>query len=142
MHQILCSMGIFPAFKIWKTLDVRYHFLLCSMSSMFLDHVLQVDIEQSKYWEYPRITMPGVGFIRVKLLQVDKGQITTTSEPFDPFVAVNVKETVNSPGLLHQVMGFFFICCSKVNSLHIMISIHKNQVRIHHTYMYIFQKKT
>ena len=51
--------------------------------------------------------MPGVGFIRVKLLQVDKGQITTTSEPFDPFVAVNVKETVNSPGLLHQVMGFF-----------------------------------
>ena len=67
--------------------------------------------------------MPGVGFIRVKLLQVDKGQITTTSEPFDPFVAVNVKETVNSPGLLHQVMGFFFICCSKVNSLNIIISI-------------------
>eukprot|EP00105_Crassostrea_gigas_P017579 XP_011435407.1 PREDICTED: protein kinase C delta type [Crassostrea gigas] len=42
--------------------------------------------------------MPGVGFIRVKLLQVDKGDAVTTSEPFDPFVAVNVKETVNSPG--------------------------------------------
>lgn len=42
--------------------------------------------------------MPGVGFIRVKLLQVDKGTTVTTSEPFDPFVAVNVKETVNSPG--------------------------------------------
>lgn len=43
--------------------------------------------------------MPGIGFIRVKLLQVDKGTTVTTSEPFDPFVAVNVKETVNSPGM-------------------------------------------
>ena len=82
---------------------------------MFLYNVLQVDIEQSKYWEYPRITMAGVGFIRVKLLQADKGQITTTSEPFDPFVAVNVKETVNSPGLLHQVMVFLQKIAFKVS---------------------------
>lgn len=47
--------------------------------------------------------MPGVGFIRVKLLQVDKGQNATTSEPFDPFVAVNVKETVNSPGMCEEI---------------------------------------
>ena len=59
--------------------------------------------------------MPGVGFIRVKLLQVDKGQITTTSEPFDPSVAVNVKETVNSPGLLHQAMVYLQKIAIKVS---------------------------
>lgn len=45
-------------------------------------------------------TMPGVGFIRVKLLQVEKGDgmVTVPGEVFDPYVAVNVKEAINSPG--------------------------------------------
>ncbi|XP_064604272.1 protein kinase C delta type-like isoform X2 [Liolophura sinensis] len=44
--------------------------------------------------------MPGVGFIRVKLLQVEKGEgmVTAPGEVFDPYVAVNVKEAINSPG--------------------------------------------
>ena len=49
--------------------------------------------------------MPGVGFIRVKLLQVEKGDIRASGDVFDPFVAVNVKETVSPPGkdLLSEV---------------------------------------
>lgn len=41
--------------------------------------------------------MPGVGFIRVKLLQCDCP--SNRDETFDPYVAVNVKEAVNTPGL-------------------------------------------
>ncbi len=40
--------------------------------------------------------MPGLGFIRVKLLQCDSP--AETSEGFDPYVAINVKESVNTPG--------------------------------------------
>ena len=40
--------------------------------------------------------MPGVGFIRVKLLQCESP--SDRSETFDPYVAVNVKEAVNTPG--------------------------------------------
>lgn len=44
--------------------------------------------------------MPGNGFIRVKLLQVEKGSGSGDDdrEFFDPFVAVNVKEAITSPG--------------------------------------------
>lgn len=43
----------------------------------------------------------GVGFIRVKLLQVEKGSsMDTQSTTFDPYVAVNVKESVQTPGEL------------------------------------------
>lgn len=43
--------------------------------------------------------MPGVGFIRVKLLQCERGDTTLVeSETFDPYVAINVKEAVNLPG--------------------------------------------
>jgi len=39
------------------------------------------------------------GFIRVKLLQVEKGQtMDTRADVFDPYVAINVKEAVNTPG--------------------------------------------
>lgn len=41
----------------------------------------------------------GVGFIRVKLLQVEKGSSMDSVAPmFDPYVAVNVKESVQTPG--------------------------------------------
>jgi hypothetical protein len=41
----------------------------------------------------------GVGFIRVKLLQVEKGSsMESNAEMFDPYVAVNVKESVETPG--------------------------------------------
>ncbi|CAG2249689.1 unnamed protein product [Mytilus edulis] len=41
----------------------------------------------------------GVGFIRVKLLQVEKGSSMDSIAPmFDPYVAVNVKESVQTPG--------------------------------------------
>lgn len=41
----------------------------------------------------------GVGFIRVKLLQVEKGSsMESNTEMFDPYVAVNVKESVETPG--------------------------------------------
>ncbi|XP_013379149.1 protein kinase C delta type isoform X2 [Lingula anatina] len=42
--------------------------------------------------------MPGVGFIRVKLLQVEKGPGEEDRDFYDPFVAVNVKESVQTPG--------------------------------------------
>ena len=43
--------------------------------------------------------MPGVGFIRVKLLQVERGAtMQSTTDVFDPYIAVNVKEAVNTPG--------------------------------------------
>lgn len=43
--------------------------------------------------------MPGVGFIRVKLMQVEIGATMDTKEDmFDPYIAVNVKEAVNTPG--------------------------------------------
>ena len=42
------------------------------------------------------------GFIRVKLLQCERGELPaaaqTDTETFDPFVAVNVKEAQNTPG--------------------------------------------
>lgn len=41
-----------------------------------------------------------VGFIRVKLLEVEKGALMeSVAETFDPYVAINVKETVNTPGM-------------------------------------------
>ena len=41
----------------------------------------------------------GLGFIRVKLLQVEKGSsMESNAEMFDPYVAVNVKESVETPG--------------------------------------------
>jgi len=43
--------------------------------------------------------MPGIGFIRVKLLQCEKGDgLSIGTETFDPYIAVNVKEAVNTPG--------------------------------------------
>ncbi|XP_052779349.1 protein kinase C delta type-like isoform X2 [Mya arenaria] len=43
--------------------------------------------------------MPGVGFIRVKLLQVERGSsMDTKAELFDPYIAINVKEAINTPG--------------------------------------------
>jgi hypothetical protein len=43
--------------------------------------------------------MPGVGFIRVKLLQVERGQsMDSKADVFDPYIAINVKEAVNTPG--------------------------------------------
>lgn len=50
--------------------------------------------------------MTAVGFIRVKLLQCergDSGAVIEAGETFDPFVAVNVKEAVNTPGITHSV---------------------------------------
>lgn len=43
---------------------------------------------------------PEVGYIRVKLIHCEKGRssIDSSREVFDPFVCVNVKETVNTPG--------------------------------------------
>ena len=40
------------------------------------------------------------GFIRVKLLQCERGELATDTqtETFDPFVAVNVKEAQTTPG--------------------------------------------
>lgn len=48
--------------------------------------------------------MPGNGFIRVKLLQVEKGSGNGDDdrEFFDPFVAVNVKEAITSPGTVYS----------------------------------------
>lgn len=46
--------------------------------------------------------MPGVGFIRVKILQCDRGKTENGAddgETFDPYVAINVKEAVQTPGL-------------------------------------------
>ncbi|KAK3581241.1 hypothetical protein CHS0354_032961 [Potamilus streckersoni] len=43
--------------------------------------------------------MPGVGFVRVKLLQVERGEtMDSVEETFDPYIAVNVKESINTPG--------------------------------------------
>ena len=46
--------------------------------------------------------MTGVGFIRVKLLQCEKNEASgpgsIPGETFDPYVAINVKEAVNTPG--------------------------------------------
>jgi hypothetical protein len=41
-----------------------------------------------------------VGFIRVKLLQCERGDAGNIepNETFDPYVAVNVKEALNTPG--------------------------------------------
>lgn len=45
--------------------------------------------------------MPGVGFIRVKLLQVERGpSMDSKSDVFDPYIAINVKEAVNTPGTI------------------------------------------
>ena len=45
--------------------------------------------------------MPGVGFIRVKLLQADGGP---GGPPLsDPFLAVNIKEAVEIPGKCPQL---------------------------------------
>ncbi len=48
--------------------------------------------------------MTGVGFIRVKLLQCEKAETAgagqAPGETFDPYVAVNVKEAINTPGKL------------------------------------------
>ena len=40
------------------------------------------------------------GFIRVKLLQCERGELPDVAgeETFDPFVAVNVKESQTTPG--------------------------------------------
>ncbi|KAK3102892.1 hypothetical protein FSP39_014744 [Pinctada imbricata] len=49
--------------------------------------------------------MPGIGFIRVKLLQVEQGSsMPTAATVFDPYVAVNVKETVSAPGQKQQLV--------------------------------------
>ncbi|ESO95825.1 hypothetical protein LOTGIDRAFT_116541 [Lottia gigantea] len=41
----------------------------------------------------------GCGFIRVKLLQVERGStMQNCQDPFDPYIAINVKETVDIPG--------------------------------------------
>lgn len=45
--------------------------------------------------------MPGVGFIRVKLLQADGGQGGPLLS--DPFLAVNIKEAVDIPGKCRQL---------------------------------------
>ena len=43
--------------------------------------------------------MPGIGFIRVKLLQVERGgSMDSKADVFDPYIAINVKEAVNTPG--------------------------------------------
>ena len=42
--------------------------------------------------------MPGVGFIAVKLLECDCP--SDRDETFDPYVAVSVKEAINTPGRL------------------------------------------
>ncbi|XP_045164698.1 protein kinase C delta type-like isoform X1 [Mercenaria mercenaria] len=43
--------------------------------------------------------MPSVGFIRVKLLQVERGpSMDSKADVFDPYIAINVKEAVNTPG--------------------------------------------
>ena len=49
--------------------------------------------------------MPGVGFIRVKLLQCERGSDNGGDDgvTFDPYVAINVKEAVNTPGTSHLV---------------------------------------
>ena len=40
------------------------------------------------------------GFIRVKLLQCERGEYSVAAgDTFDPFVAVNVKEAQNTPGM-------------------------------------------
>ncbi|KAK6176591.1 hypothetical protein SNE40_014846 [Patella caerulea] len=39
------------------------------------------------------------GFIRVKLLKAERGEtMDTTNDDFDPYMAINVKETVDIPG--------------------------------------------
>ena len=43
--------------------------------------------------------MSGVGFIRVKLMQVERGATMESNDDlFDPYIAVNVKEAMNTPG--------------------------------------------
>ena len=44
--------------------------------------------------------MPGVGFIRVKLMQVE---MDSKEDMFDPYIAINVKEAVNTPGRYRHV---------------------------------------
>ncbi|CAG5121340.1 unnamed protein product, partial [Candidula unifasciata] len=46
-------------------------------------------------WSRKNSAAPGIGFIRVKLLQSD---LQSGSDPDDPFVAINVKEAVDIPG--------------------------------------------
>lgn len=53
--------------------------------------------------------MPGIGFIRVKLLQAD---MSPGPEPDDPFLAINVKEAMDIPGQL-----CVFICYGVRRSL-------------------------
>jgi len=49
--------------------------------------------------------MPGVGFIRVKLLQCERGgSPLPDNETFDPYVAINVKEAVNLAGRGQQLV--------------------------------------
>ena len=45
---------------------------------------------------------PSLGFIRVKLMQCEMGRVVETEDgkPFDPYVAVNVKEAEQTPGEL------------------------------------------
>lgn len=50
-------------------------------------------------------TMPGgaggTGFIRVRLLQVEKG--ITFENMYDPYIAINVKEAIDTPGECHAL---------------------------------------
>lgn len=60
--------------------------------------------------------MPGTGFIRVKLLQVEKGDsMKSENEMFDPYVAINVKESVNTPGKI--IFCFLVHCIDNIISL-------------------------
>lgn len=49
---------------------------------------------------------PGVGYIRVRLSLCEKGRssLPSATEVFDPFVCVNVKETINAAGKAGQVV--------------------------------------
>ena len=50
------------------------------------------------------------GFIRVKLLQCERGGAgADDTEMFDPYVAVNVKEATNLPGKCHIMFSIFHI---------------------------------
>ena len=63
--------------------------------------------------------MPGIGFIRVKLLQCEKGEgLAIEGETFDPYIAVNVKEAVHTPG---KTIKLFL--CSLIKLSHCSIKV-------------------
>ena len=58
--------------------------------------------------------MPGVGFIRVKLLQCERGgSPLPDNETFDPYVAINVKEAVNLAGKLNYISNLVYCTYSR-----------------------------